>query len=217
MYLIGFIPFNPELPPGEQIEISEVGSVIGRRLKTLLQKRRCTLLGAGPMSLNCVDATIELSNDYDVPIMMIASRRQIDSREFGGGYVNNWCTQDFADYVTSKDKKGRIYLARDHGGPWQNNKETEQNLSLKQAMDSAKASYKADITAGFQILHIDPSVDIHGQPDVDEILERVFDLYDYCWSEAQRARKEIIFEVGTEEQSGSTNSMEELHYILNEN
>ena len=189
--------------------------MIHQRLQSFVQKRRCTLLGVGPMSVNCVDATIELANEYEVPILMIASRRQIDSEEFGGGYVNNWTTENFARYVTDKDKKGKILLARDHGGPWQSIKEKEEKLGLRRAMDSAKSSYRADIAAGFQVLHIDPSVDIHGSPDVDEVLDRVFDLYEFCWSQAQQAGQEIIFEVGTEEQSGSTNSQEELDYTLN--
>lgn len=187
-----------------------------QRLNTFLNKKRCTLLGVGPMSLNCVDAAIELANKYEAPLLMIASRRQIDSEEFGGGYVNNWTTQDFAKYVIDNDLKGKILLARDHGGPWQSTKEVGDNLSLRRAMDSAKLSYLRDLEAGFQVLHIDPSVDIHGSPNVDEILDRVFDLYDYCWTHAQRLGREVIFEVGTEEQSGSTNTQEELDYTLNE-
>ena len=190
--------------------------MIHQRLQSFIQKRRCTLLGVGPMSVNCVDATIELANEYEVPILMIASRRQIDSEEFGGGYVNNWSTEEFSRYVTDKDKKGKILLARDHGGPWQSIKEQEEQLGLRRAMDSAKSSYRADIAAGFQVLHIDPSIDIHGKPDVDEILDRVFDLYEFCWTQAQQNKQEIIFEVGTEEQSGSTNSQEELDYTLTE-
>jgi tagatose-1,6-bisphosphate aldolase non-catalytic subunit AgaZ/GatZ len=190
--------------------------MIHQRLQSFLQKRHCTLLGVGPMSVNCVDATIELANEHEVPILMIASRRQIDSEEFGGGYVNNWTTEEFSRYVTDKDKKGKILLARDHGGPWQNTQEKDAQLGLRRAMESAKSSYRADIAAGFQVLHIDPSIDIHGQPDVDEVLDRVFDLYDYCWTQSQRMNREIIFEVGTEEQSGSTNSQEELDYTLNE-
>lgn len=189
--------------------------MIHQRLESFLQKRRCTLLGVGPMSLNCVDAAIELANEYEVPILLIASRRQIDSEEFGGGYVNSWTTANFARYVIDKDKKGKVLLARDHGGPWQNNREQDAKLSLRRAMDSAKSSYRADLEAGFQILHIDPSIDIHGQPDVDEVLDRIFDLYEFCWSEAQRLRREVIFEIGTEEQSGSTNTQEELDYTLN--
>jgi hypothetical protein len=187
-----------------------------QRLNTFLNKKRCTLLGVGPMSLNCVDAAIELANEYEAPLLLIASRRQIDSEEFGGGYVNNWTTQEFAKYVIDGDQKGKILLARDHGGPWQSTKEVGDNLSLRRAMDSAKLSYLRDLEAGFQVLHIDPSVDIHSSPNVDEILDRVFDLYEYCWTHAQRLGREVIFEVGTEEQSGSTNTQEELDYTLNE-
>lgn len=190
------------------------GSVIHQRLDAFLKKRRCTLLGVGPMSVNCVDATIELANEHEVPILLIASRRQIDSEEFGGGYVNNWTTDAFARYVIDRDVKGKILLARDHGGPWQNLKEKEAKFGLRRAMASAKASYRADIAAGFQVLHIDPSVDIHGKPSVDETLDRIFELYEYCWCQAQQMRQEVIFEIGTEEQSGSTNSQEELDYTL---
>lgn len=189
--------------------------MIHQRLESFLKKRRCTLLGVGPMSLNCVDATIELANEYEVPIMLIASRRQIDSEEFGGGYTNNWTTTDFAQYVIDRDKKSKILLARDHGGPWQNTKEKEAKLSLRQAMESAKLSYRADLEAGFQIIHIDPSIDIHSNPNVDEVLDRIFELYEFCYSQAQKIHTEIIIEIGTEEQNGSTNSQDELDYTLN--
>ena len=190
--------------------------MIHQRLESFLKKRRCTLLGVGPMSVNCVDAAVELANEHEAPMLLIASRRQIDSEEFGGGYVNNWTTEEFARYVIDRDKKGKVLLARDHGGPWQSIKEKDAGLGLRRAMESAKSSYRADLAAGFQVLHIDPSVDIHGQPDIDEVLDRVFELYEYCWSQAQQLRQEVIFEIGTEEQSGSTNSQEELDYTLNE-
>lgn len=188
--------------------------MIHHRLEAFLQKNRCTLLGVGPMSVNCINASIELANEHKVPLMLIASRRQIDSGEFGGGYVNNMTTEQFANYVIDRDKKGNILLARDHGGPWQSEKEKGLGLSFRRAMASAKTSFTADIEAGFQILHIDPSVDIHGALSVDEVIERIYELYEYCWGEAQKRNQDIIFEVGTEEQNGSTNTQEELEYIL---
>ena len=188
--------------------------MIKEKLQTYLNNHRCTLLGVGPMSKNCVDAAIELANEYTIPIMLIASRRQIDSQQFNGGYVNNWTTSDFSNYVKEKDNKSNIILARDHGGPWQNNQEKNKKLNLNEAMKSAKESYKADIDANFQILHIDPSIDIHDNPNQDELLNRLFELYEYCWSYAKKQGKEIIFEIGTEEQSGTTNTQEELDYTL---
>jgi len=184
------------------------------RLENYRKGKNCTLLGVGPMSKNCVDATIELAEQYKTPLMLIASRRQIDSEQFGGGYVENWTTEQFADYVIEKDINKNIILARDHGGPWQNELEKSQKINLKDAMQSAKDSYQADIDAGFHMLHIDPSVDIHSQPDTDQILERVYELYDFCWSYAQQKNQDIVFEIGTEEQSGSNNSKEELEYTL---
>jgi hypothetical protein len=192
-----------------------MGAVIHQRLNALLKKRRCTLLGVGPMSLNCVDAAIELADSHDAPLMLIASRRQIDSEQFGGGYVNNWTTGDFARYVIDRDKKGKVLLARDHGGPWQSPLEVDHKLSLRRAMESAKSSFRADLEAGFQVIHIDPSVDIHASPKVDDVLDRIYELYEDCWTHAQRLGQEVIFEIGTEEQSGSTSTQEELEYILN--
>ena len=183
-------------------------------LQSFIDKKCCTLLGVGPMSTNCIDTAIEISNIHSIPIMLIASRRQIDSAKFFGGYVNNWSTDDFSKYVLNRDKKGFIYMARDHGGPWQNPIEQEMNLGLRSAMQSAKESYSEDIKSGFQILHIDPSIDIHSKPSQDEILDRVFELYEFCWIEAQKQKRNIAFEIGTEEQSGFTNSFEYFEYNL---
>ena len=82
--------------------------MIKKKISDYLLKNRCTLLCVGPMSLNCVDASIELANDYDVPLMLIASRRQVDSDKFNGGYLNNWTTSKFADHVNKKNK-GEFY------------------------------------------------------------------------------------------------------------
>jgi len=188
--------------------------MIQAKIKDYISKNCCTLLGVGPMSNNCVDAAIDLANEYAIPLMLIASRRQIDSEQFNGGYVNNWTTSKFANYVKTKDKNTNIILSRDHGGPWQNNEEKKQNLNLDLAMKSAKESYKEDIDAGFKILHIDTSIDIHKTPSQNEVLDRLFELYEYCWSYALDKGKEIIFEVGTEEQSGSTNTPDELDFTL---
>ena len=188
--------------------------MIQKRLKDYRKNRNCTLLGVGPMSKNCIDATIELANEYCTPLMLIASRRQIDSEQFGGGYVENWTTEQFADYVRYKDTQKNIILARDHGGPWQNELEISNKLNLTDAMQSAKESYRTDIDAGFQILHIDPSVDIHANPNIDQVLERVYELYEFCWTYSQQKKKDVIFEIGTEEQNGSNNTQEELKYTL---
>ena len=57
-------------------------------------------------------------------------------------------------------------------------------------MQSAKNSFQADIDSGFHALHIDPSIDIHKSPSTDEILDRVFELYEFCCGYAKKKGKE---------------------------
>ena len=78
--------------------------MIPKVFEKYLYHKKSTLLAVGPMSKNCVDATIEMSNSYKVPIILIASRRQIDSAAFGGGYVNEWDTSTFSKYVKKRIK-----------------------------------------------------------------------------------------------------------------
>ena len=75
-------------------------------------------LFVGPMSKNIVDAVAELSKD--VALGLCASRRQIEEM---GGYVNNWTTKDFVNYV--KNRTHNVLIARDHGGPRQGKKEDD--------------------------------------------------------------------------------------------
>lgn len=188
--------------------------MVFKNLKKLIKKNK-TILGVGPMSLNCVKAATNLANRYKIYLMLIASRRQIDSSDFSGGYVNNWSTETFAKYVKSIDKKKKIILARDHGGPWQNNLEISRGYTLKKAILSAKKSYEVDILNDFKVIHIDTSLNLDRKPvSFKDSLNRFFELFDHCNSFAKRNNKKIFFEIGTEEQSGTTNTPEQLEYTL---
>ena len=90
----------------------------------------------GPMSKIVVDAILELEKSDRQKVMFIPSRRQI---EYSGGYVNNWSTKEFSDYVG-----GLIKIQRDHGGPGQG-----------QLEDDGSQSYISD-SKNFNLIHIDP-------------------------------------------------------------
>jgi hypothetical protein len=111
--------------------------------------RKSTLLATRPMSKNCADVTIEMLDNHNVHIMMIASREQIDSSAFGGGYVENWSEASYSNYVGSRSKKKKIILCRDHGGPSQNNFDFNNKCSFSQAMQNAKESITCDIDNNF--------------------------------------------------------------------
>lgn len=187
---------------------------VRERLRGSVRQWPKTLLGVGVVSRLCVEVAIELANEHDTDIMLIPSRRQVDSDALGGGYVEGWSAGRFADFVRVRDGKGRVILCRDHGGPWQNSVEMGRRLSPQDAMVSARESYEEDIAAGFQVLHIDTSVAPDGAPDVKTALERLFALYVDCVEMARKHGRDVVFEVGAEEQNTVVNPITDVVELL---
>lgn len=125
----------------------------------------------GPMSKNVVDTIIDFSNENNVVIGLIPSRRQV---EFDGGYVNNWTTQEFSQHASS------LLLKRDHSGPNQGQIEDDGYESLKH-----DCQY-------LDMIHIDPW---KKYSLFEEGLKETINMINYCYS----LNPEIEYEVGTEE------------------
>lgn len=142
----------------------------------------------GPMSLNIVDSIIEYCNRNDLRMGLIPSRRQI---EYTQGYVNNWSTEEFAKYV--KSRSSNVVLQRDHGG-------------RAQGGEDYKASYRADVKAGFDLIHIDPWKEF---TTLDEIIEETIENILFCYD----LNPAVCYEVGTEEAIHKY-SATELDYFL---
>jgi len=130
----------------------------------------------GPMSKNIVDSLLE----YDSSMFgILPSRRQIDCHQLGGGYVNNWTTEVFAEYVHSNNKN--IILQRDHSGPLQG---TVENYD-------AVSSLIADLKSDFDLIHIDPW---KVSKSIDEAVEHTIALINFC----ELYKKKTCYEIGTE-------------------
>ena len=104
-----------------------------------------TSLCIGPVSKNCVDAVLEVTDELNIPITLVFSRNQIETEKLGHGYVNNWTTEEFSKYISNKNSNQNIILARDHGGPWQNDSEKNKKISYEEALNNAKKSLTSDI------------------------------------------------------------------------
>lgn len=179
-----------------------------------IQKENHTLLCVGPLSTNIIDVAINFSNKHEIPLVLVASRRQIEAREFGAGYVNNWSTEDLIEYVKAKDAQ-HIFFERDHGGPWQSSYEIKKNANVEESMSIAKRSYEVDIDAGMHIIHIDPTIPVGGEQLTYEIiLTRLFELYGHVSEYAKSKNKKIMIEVGTEEQSGSYTDLKQMEDFI---
>ncbi|RKY00736.1 sugar-phosphate kinase [Candidatus Poribacteria bacterium] len=176
-----------------------------------------TLLGIGPMTETVIEAALELGRDEGFPVIFIASRNQIDSKEFGGGYVMGWDQREFVGRITRAAKeagfKGPLYICRDHGGPWQRDEEMKGKLSPDEAMARAKRSFEEDIKAGFHLLHIDPTKDPHIGPPVPLkiVMERTIELLRFT-----SRIGDVEYEIGTEETSGGLTDPEVFERFIRE-
>ena len=126
----------------------------------------------GPMSKNVVDAVVEFTEETDNKIGFIPSRRQV---EYNGGYVNNWTTEEFSDYIN-----GRVLIERDHGGAGQGYKD-----------DDGYKSFRYDYE-NFDIIHIDSW---KAYPNFDDGLKETLATINYI----HNMNPNTLFEVGTEE------------------
>jgi len=151
-------------------------------LRNLMDDKK-TLLGVGPVTREIIDVCVDISKK-EIPILLIASRRQVESESINKSYVVS------TEYMGNININN-LYKCRDHGGPWQGI--DEHNISFTDAMKFAMKSYKSDIENGFKIIHIDPSVKkIHNVYDVIEELIR------YC----EKLGQDLEYEIGTEETNG---------------
>lgn len=193
----------------------KINEAIKRQLQLSKEGYPSSMLGIGPMSFNLIRATIQLGKEKDCPIMFIASRNQIDSGKFGYGYVCGFDQQHFVDAIRKiaeeEEFDGLCYICRDHGGPWQRDKERNDHIPEKQAMEIAVESYIEDIKAGFDLLHIDPTKDPFEMGKViplETVLTRTVDLIETVEKERIRlGLDEIGYEVGTEETNGGLTDM----------
>ena len=137
-------------------------------------------LGFGPMSIIVNRALAEYASMKQRPLMIIASRNQVDA---DSGYVMQ--TQALADQMEPL-RSDYLMLCRDHCGPYF--LDSERELSIKDAVNATKKTIAADIEAGFDLIHIDTSRCNDPYPVADE-------LFNFCLE----LNPNIKFEFGTEE------------------
>lgn len=142
-------------------------------------------LGLGPMSKDIVDICLEYGKVNDYPIMLIASRNQVD---FDSGYA--FTTESFSECVNNNSfyDPERVLICRDHCGPYFS--DLDKNLSLNDAVDRCLKTIEADIKSGFDLIHID--VSRVSQDMQESVATRLFDY-------ALSLNPDIMFEFGSED------------------
>ena len=171
-----------------------------------------TLLAVCPNSEAVVKASMLAARDAQAPLFFAATLNQVD---LDGGYTE-WTQHDFVrlarELALEYEYGGPIVVGLDHGGPWLKDVQTKEGWSLTQAMEGVKQSLAACLDAGYDLLHIDPTVDRSlpkGEPmPIEMVIERTLGLIQSA--EAHRRAKglsPVSYEVGTEEVHGGQASL----------
>jgi hypothetical protein len=141
-------------------------------------------LGAGPMSKEIVNLLIDYSHNNNYPLMIIASRNQVD---YNSGYVST--TSELVKQI--KEHSGydsnRILICRDHCGPYFS--DADKGKSIENAMHECFRTIEADIVNGFDLIHI----------DVSRITDNQFHYAKQLIEYAISLKSDIMLEFGSED------------------
>jgi len=166
-----------------------------------------TLLAVSANSQAVVEAALIAAKQADCPIFFAATLNQVDP---DGGYTG-WNHARFAALVRQTARKtafkGPVLLGIDHAGPWLRDRHTSEKWSYRRTMNAVKRSLESAMEAGFDLLHIDPTVDRDLPPgrtlQLSTIVDRTVDLIKHCETfRIKRGLPPIAYEVGTEEVKG---------------
>ena len=166
-----------------------------------------TILAACPNSLAVIRAALKSAKRCNAPIKFAATLNQVD---LDGGYTG--LTQ--AEFVKTVRLHARnlnvtspVIIAIDHGGPWLKDIHKSEKWPYEKTINSVRNSFEAAIEAGYELIHVDPTVDITLEGDakisIGTVAERTIELIKHA--EEFRGKKgfpKISYEVGTEEVHG---------------
>lgn len=177
-----------------------------KKIKDISQKEKInyTLFAVCPNSENVLKAALHAAKRAHAPIKFAATLNQVD---VDGGYTG-WTQEDLVRKIKEQSYSigynGPIIVAVDHGGPWLKDIQTIEKWNLDKSMSWTKKSFEAALLAGYDLLHIDPTVDIFsGQIKIETVVERTIELISHVEKfRKSKKMKSVSYEVGTEEVHG---------------
>ncbi len=174
-----------------------------RSILSKFKERKATLICISPISKYVVLASISALKKVGAPIAYTASLNQVD---VDGGYTG-WTPEEFKAYVSEAaedlgvSNEIPIILQLDHGGPWLKDKHIALNYSYHEAVDSFLKSLEAFIKAGFNLIHIDATVDVERSDrsaELEAAANRTAELVSRAEEFAEQYGKRIEYEIGSD-------------------
>ncbi len=200
---------NAELRQKAALENLPILEYILKRIKKLESETgiRRTIFAACPNSISVIKAALRSAKRNNAPIKFAATLNQVDT---DGGYTRMTQKQ----FVNTTREEARlinlkvpVIIAVDHGGPWLKDVHTREKWSYSDSMNWVKKSFEAAVEAGYDLIHVDPTIDItlpkNEYLSIKTVADRTLELIEH--TELFRRKngfQRISYEVGTEEVHG---------------
>ena len=178
-----------------------------------------TSLAVCPTSPSVVRAAIRACRGAQAPLAFAATLNQVDT---DGGYTG-WTPARFVqlarETAIEEGYRGPIIVGLDHGGPWLKEVQRRENWAVERAMAAVKGSLLACLEGGYDLLHIDTTIDWPQDSDrpvpIQLVTRRTLELI----GEAEAFRRArglspVSYEVGTEEVHGGLADMDTFRLFL---
>lgn len=172
-----------------------------------------TIFAACPNSKAVIRASIRSAKRNNAPIEFAATLNQVDQ---DGGYTG-MNQRRFVNTIRTEAEMvnftGPLIVAIDHGGPWLKDNQRTERWSLERTMAWVKQSFTDAIDAGYDLIHVDPTVDIElpegDMISIQVVVDRTIELIAHCERHRRnRGLAPIAYEVGTEEVHGGLADLE---------
>ncbi|HQH41920.1 MAG TPA: class II D-tagatose-bisphosphate aldolase, non-catalytic subunit [Bacteroidales bacterium] len=166
-----------------------------------------TIFAVCPNSVSVIKTALKAAKRWNAPVKFAATLNQVD---IDGGYTGLTQTEfvnTIRQFARSIHLEVPVIIAIDHGGPWLKDRHVIEKWSYEDTMAAVKKSFEEAIMAGYDLIHIDPTVDITlpkgKQIAIGTVVDRTVDLLLHAenFREANGYPK-IAYEVGTEEVHG---------------
>ena len=193
-----------------------------QNLKILSDKTgiKTTIFASCPNSEAVLQASLRAAKRANATIEIVATLNQVD---VDGGYTG-WTQEILVSKIREESKKinfeGTIIVAVDHGGPWLKDIQAIEKWPFDKCMDWIKNSFEKSVEAGYDLIHVDPTVDITLPPgeiiSIDVVADRTLELIKHTEDFRQKNNyPKISYEVGTEEVHGGLADMIVFRRFLN--
>jgi len=168
---------------------------------------RRTVFAACPNSITVIKAALRSAKRCNSPVKFAATLNQVDT---DGGYTG-LTQEEFVKTIKEQARiinfTGPVIVAVDHGGPWLKDIHRTEKWPLEKTMEWVKKSFEAAVDAGYDLIHVDPTIDItlnKGEIiNIDLVADRTIELIEHTEKyRKSRGYERISYEVGTEEVHG---------------